>query len=291
MQRDRLMTGAQSGSIDFTWLTANLEIGQIKMSVDEEAVSDIDTFVLGPKAYNAAETYVLALFHLYPTVYLHKTTRAAEKLFSVLMLRLISLVRDDSIDKINLQTNHPLIRFAQDSNSLDNALALDDTVFWGAIAMIAYAEDECIRDCANRLLHRRLPKCIDVCARLVDEIGLAKITKPTERVELKQRLERLVTQIDKRLHAWAKNKKVNGVPRILTDRARRDPYKRFQDDKGPLNQIHIHVGGGKILDAAECSPVIAALEPFDLFRAYVDENDQDAKEKIESIVREELGRE
>jgi hypothetical protein len=45
---------------DFTWLVANLEVGAIKTGVDQETVGEIETFVLGPKAYYAAETYVLA---------------------------------------------------------------------------------------------------------------------------------------------------------------------------------------------------------------------------------------
>jgi HD superfamily phosphohydrolase len=63
---------------------ANLEIARISTGVDEQTVGEIETFVLGLKAYYSAETYILALFQLYPTVYFHKTTRVAEKLFSVL---------------------------------------------------------------------------------------------------------------------------------------------------------------------------------------------------------------
>ena len=136
MQRDRLMTGLQNGGIDFTWLMANLEIGRIKTGVDEESVGEVETFVLGPKAYYAAETYVLALFQLYPTVYFHKATRAAEKLFSVLILRIISLIRDGHFNKIGLPKSHPIVRFAIRPKSLESALALDDTVFWGALPML-----------------------------------------------------------------------------------------------------------------------------------------------------------
>ena len=85
MQRDRLMTGVQNSGIDFTWLINNLEIARVRSGVDDQALEDVATFVLGPKAIYAAETYVLSLFQLYPTVYFHKTTRAAEKVFSALM--------------------------------------------------------------------------------------------------------------------------------------------------------------------------------------------------------------
>ncbi|WP_369682695.1 hypothetical protein [Roseovarius sp. M141] len=35
----------------------------------------------------AAESYVLGLFQLYPTIYFHKTTRGAEKLFAEVLVR------------------------------------------------------------------------------------------------------------------------------------------------------------------------------------------------------------
>jgi hypothetical protein len=97
MQRDRLMTGVQNSGIDFAWLINNLEVGEIPVGSDDEQSGTIYTFVLGPKAIHAAETYVLALFQLYPTIYFHKATRGAEKLFSAIMLHLFELVRSDCI--------------------------------------------------------------------------------------------------------------------------------------------------------------------------------------------------
>ncbi len=286
MQRDRLMTGLQNSGIDFTWLMANLEIGKIKTGVDEEEVGEIETFILGPKAYHAAETYVLSLFQLYPTVYLHKTTRAAEKLFSALILQVIALIREGRADRTGLPSNHPLIRFAKDSGSLDNALALDDSVFWGALSMLAEAKDDLIRDCAERLRDRKLPKCIDLRNRIASAIGADKRGLSDEdRDDLKKKLDRLITTIEKRLQGWADTNS-SGAPRILTDRASRDPYKRFEESKGPLNQIHIRVSGTHISDVAECSPVIAAIETFEVFRAYF--ADTEAKAQIEKIVDDEL---
>ncbi len=93
MRRDRLMTGTHHGEIDFEWLIANLEVGQVPHGVDESRLKDIETFVLGPKAIHAAETYVLGLFQLYPTVYFHKATRGAEKLFTELLFTVITLCK------------------------------------------------------------------------------------------------------------------------------------------------------------------------------------------------------
>ncbi len=91
MRRDRLMTGTQQSAIDIKWLLANLEIANVSVGVDDKKFADVPTFVIGPKAIPAAETYVLGNFQLYPAVYFHKTTRGAEKLFAELLVRLVSV--------------------------------------------------------------------------------------------------------------------------------------------------------------------------------------------------------
>jgi HD superfamily phosphohydrolase len=282
------MTGVQNGGIDFTWLVANLEVGAIKTGVDQETVGEIETFVLGPKAYYAAETYVLALFQLYPTIYFHKATRAAEKLFSLLFLRILALVQDGQTKRTGLPTGHAIIRFAKTPESLDNAMALDDAVFWGAVHMLVDAPDSQIRDCARRLRDRRLPKSVDLRHKLVSAIKLDQATNSEEKAELKKRLERLITSIEKKLSAWSVEHPTDGIPLVLTDRDTRDPYKRFQESKGPLNQIHIRLNDNQIYDVAACSSVIAAIESFEFFRAYVD--DDEARRAVEEIVQAELGK-
>jgi HD superfamily phosphohydrolase len=65
--------------------------------------------VLGPKATHAAESYLVGLFQLYPTVYFHKATRGAEKLFSEILLRVIELVRQGAVPETGLSANHPIV--------------------------------------------------------------------------------------------------------------------------------------------------------------------------------------
>ena len=130
MRRDRLMAGIQHSSIDYTWLLENLETADIPSGSDEEELDPVPTFVIGPKAIHAVEAYVLGLFQLYPTVYFHKATRGAEKLFVELMVRLVKLVQDDSQEKVGLHCSHPLVQFAKAPDDVDTALRLDDTVVW-----------------------------------------------------------------------------------------------------------------------------------------------------------------
>jgi HD superfamily phosphohydrolase len=133
MRRDRMMTGVESSGIDATWLSVNLEVASVRTGADDEAAGRVETLILGPKSFYAAENYVLSLFQLYPNVYFHKATKSAEKVFSALMLQLVGLVRDGHGDKTGLPSRHPIRRFVGEPDRLHNVVALDDTVFWGAL--------------------------------------------------------------------------------------------------------------------------------------------------------------
>ena len=135
------MTGTEHAAIDFEWLMANLEVGTVQYGVDETSVGEVQTFVVGPKAIYAAEGYILGLFQLYPTVYFHKATRGAEKLFAELLTRVITLALEGSAASVGLSDEHPLIKFAKSPNEIERALALDDTVIWGALTLLIEAKE------------------------------------------------------------------------------------------------------------------------------------------------------
>jgi len=281
MRRDSLMAGVQNGGIDFTWLVANLEVGTLPRGVDEKKLGDLETFVLGPKAMQAAETFVLSLFQLYPSLYFHKATRGAEKVFTALILRLIRLAQDGQSTKAGLPDFHPIIKFARDPNNLENVLNLDDAVFWGALPMLCDSADEGVRHLALSLRDRRLLKCRDVRNFLIAELGV----RPADAAGKKAwetKMARIEELIIERSREWS-DKHSKAAPRILIDQEERDPYKRFQESKGPLNQIRMRTSSGKILDVAECSPVVAALETFKLCRLYAAAGDSEAMEAIEQI--------
>ncbi len=272
MQRDRLMTGAQHAAIDLEWLLANLEIGKVPYGVDKELLGEIETFVLGPKALHAAEAFVLGLFQLYPTVYLHKTTRSAQKLCTELLCRIVALAKDNAVGKTGLTDTHPLILFAKSPDQVATVLELDDTVVWGALPLLATAADECIAKLACRLRDRKLYKCIDVRTKLGPK-------KPDE-------LDASCVAIREKLTEQADKINVE-MPRILIDEDGRSPYKSVSAEepkKAPLNQIYIRMpdgtAGGKIVDLKECSDVVRSLETFKFFRVYVADEDEEAKKIV-----------
>jgi HD superfamily phosphohydrolase len=284
MQRDRLMTGVQSSGIDLTWLLANLEIASVATGADDAPTGSVETLVLGPKAAQTAESYVLSLFHLYPNVYLHKTTRGAEMMFSALMHRLLRFGLDGRQDQTGLPGNHPILRFAREPDKLGHALGLDDLVFWGALPMLAEASDSEIARLAKALVERRLPACIDIRRQVEEELP---IRAGEARTVWRARIALACAHIEANLKAHPMSKQ-DGRARILLDRYDRPPYKKYQDSNSPLNRILIRTGAGAPRDMAELSPVIGGAEIFSISRAYVFRDDQEARDVIVNTMRTEI---
>ena len=313
MQRDRLMTGAQHGAIDFDWLLSNLEVGKVPYGADDKRVGEIETFVLGPKATYAAEAYLLGLFQLYATVYFHKATRGAEKLFTELLAKAIDLARSGSTSRTGLTAKHPLIRFAMHPDDLQCTLALDDSAISGALSMMADAKDPLISEFSKRLRDRQLFKCTDVREILNQKLrrtGKAKSNRSknskasskrnrkaeqwTAATEEKQRideLDRVCNVVETRLIEFQR-KNGQEIPTILIDKAERSIYKLFEESKGPLNQIMLRPGTGvdKPIDVASTSQVIRAIAPFKALRVYMTEGEETAKLFVDQIIEEEAKR-
>lgn len=285
VRRDRLMTGSQHAGIDFEWLVENLEVAEVNHSVGETRLQPVQTFVLGRKAIFAAEAYVLGLFQLYPTVYLHKATRGAEKIYVELLARTFTLVRDGHIEKTGLPPKHPLVRFAQSPDNIECALALDDTVIWGALSLMAEADDVCISVLAQRLRDRKLYKCIDVRAKIAhDKSDADALSGRADKV-----CEEIKTEITKYLDSCSE-KEPGCPPKILVDEAERSPYKKMfpEDPKAPLNQVNIRTEGDRLEDLAKRSEVVSKLGTYKSFRVYHAEDDQETKSKLIDIMDAEI---
>jgi hypothetical protein len=286
MRRDRLMTGSQHAGIDFEWLIQNLEVAEVEHSVGDTRLDPVQTFVLGRKAIFAAEAYVLGLFQLYPTVYLHKATRGAEKIYVELLARTFTLVTKGLIEKTGLPATHPLVKFAQSPESIECALALDDTVIWGALSLMADAEDGCINTLARRLRDRKLYKCLDVRAKIArDKSDIDAASAAADKV-----CESIKAEITKCLEKWSETEPA-AAPRILVDEAERSPYNQMSEDrKAPLNQVNIRTEGGRLEDLSKRSDVVAMLGTFKSFRVYHAEDDQDTKKKLLEIMDAEISK-
>lgn len=283
MRRDRLMTGTQHSGIDFTWLLANLEVGETPLAEDETKLGDLETLVLGPKSFHAAEAYVLGLFQLYPTVYFHKATRGAEKIFSELLIRVIERAKNGGSSSTGIPKNHPLTSFAREPEKVECVLNLDDAVIWGALSMMADADDKVVADLATRLRDRKLYKAIDVRKQLA-----ATIEVDASEADREALIEKSCAEIERKIIDRPKASDAC-APSLLLDKGERSPYKGLQESTGPLNQIYIRTALGKLVDIKAQSKIVSASEKFKFFRIYVPENGDDDSELVNKLIAEEAG--
>ncbi len=156
IQRDRLMTGVKFGHIDLDWLIDCLEVGKVTIGKDE--LVEAPCLYLGPKGVQVAEEYLEARYRLYRMVYMHKTTRAAEKMLEVLLGRVADCLKND-----RLACKNPVLRyFASTELMLGDYLDLDDAAVWSALEACRTHANETISGLACRLRDRDLYKCVDV---------------------------------------------------------------------------------------------------------------------------------
>jgi len=267
IRRDRMMTGANYGNFDVSWILANLEVGEIQLTVDREEFRTVDTLVLGPKSLQAAEAYVLGLFQLYFCVYFHKTTRSAEVMLSAILTRLGQLIESGEGEKSGLSNSHPLMRFLTD-NDLETYLRLDDFVIWGALNVMRDSPDPVINELANRLLDRRLYKVVDVASRFRDDEREVRIAK-----------------FRSRLAQTFENDELSTFDAIQ-DSPSRTPYKRRKyGSTGGLDMIYIKRNSSAIpTDLSQISDVVKALEAQSLMRVHV--RDEKTEDKINNMIAE-----
>ena len=156
LQRDRLMTGVEFAHLDRDWLLDCLEVGSV--TIDEDEPVKVPCLYLNFKGVQVAEEYLEARFRLYKAVYMHKTTRAAEKMFDALLRTFTEDLREDE-----LAQREPILRyFTSESPSLGSYLDLDDASVWATLAALASSSYPLASDLARRLRERRLYKCLDV---------------------------------------------------------------------------------------------------------------------------------
>ncbi len=156
VQRDRLMTGVESAHVDCDWLFDCLEVGSV--TIGDEHPDDVPCLYLGPKGVPVAEEYLEARFRLYKMVYMHKTTRAAERMLNSLLTIAVQQLRGSEMAE-----REPLLRYlTSEEPSLGLYLDLDDATVWAALAALSMNSNPQIAELAKRLRERRLYKCFDV---------------------------------------------------------------------------------------------------------------------------------
>lgn len=142
--RDGLSTGVKIGMFDVQRILGMLELHDGVVTVDERALE-------------AVEGYLLARFHMYKQVYLHKASRAAERMLEAVMLRARRLDHDG---RLGFPAHDgPLRRVVRGSvEPLVDIPALDDADIWYALKVWSTHEDPVLARLAVGLVSRRLFK-------------------------------------------------------------------------------------------------------------------------------------
>jgi len=280
MRRDRMMSGTQQSGIDYEWLLGNLHVRKVPISIDGIQIGKREVLVIDEKSIPAAEGYIFSLLYLYINVYFHKTTRGLEKIFSALVERIATLVRDDQVDRVGLPPFHPLVRFLRDPEAIGPFLELDDTVVLGSLSMLAHSKDEAIAELACRIRDRKVFTCIDVTKRMEAKLGLPKpgaadVADFEQRQRAVERGVAAVTEAAKERGLLIPGS--SGVPTVLEDLAPRSPYKRFDDASKPFVPIYVIGADGELHDLADMSAAVNSLPTYKAYRLYArGESDRDA---------------
>lgn len=262
IQRDRLMTGVQFGHVDSDWLLDCLEVGSV--TIGEQDYVPVPCLYLGPKGIGVAEEYLEARFRLYWTVYMHKTTRAAEKMLEALLEAAASELRES-----DLARREPVLRYlTSETRSLDAYLRLDDATIWAALAEYADCGNARISDLAGRLRDRHLYKCLEV----------GSWDEPHGNLYLRFRRE-----LQERQLTWLDD--------LLFDQSTITPYTwyDFDDDASALSKVlvKVHSEMNEPNDIAEESPIVKALRDEKLGRVQrVYAPDKEQVEELGEILKE-----
>ncbi len=264
--RDSISTGTEYGKFDVEWMLEHLHFGE---------VGKRKKFYLSSKAHLATESYVFARYHMYRTVYFHKTTRAAEVMLKMIFKRLKWLI-DRITEKVapkapkgvtlpkaemkklvsRIEKFVPgippgVVRAFSGNISLGQYLELDDFALTGFFKACAGAKDKHLQELGYGLVHRRLYKGIDITG--IDPSGLAKFALET--------------------NDYLKGQKANTDFEFGEDTPADTPYKPYDPDaEKPAAQIYVEGSNGKPVEFSTISDAVATLKKkYQLVRYYFPE--------------------
>lgn len=248
--RDSYSTGSNSGRFDLDWLIQHLEVD-----------GDKRRFYLQSKALFAAEAYVFARYHMYRTVYYHKTTRSGEVMLKMLFRRYKALLKDadgNAAKQAIVPYAPPAVCSAFSTGiALDEYLTLDDHTMTEFAKACMRCNDTVMSTLAKGLLERKLFKAVDVT-----DAWSPNVAKFYEKAK-----EIVATK--------------SGLPVEFffeSDTPSDTAYKLYNPDASkPATQIYVEGGGGKQQELSRLSENVANLtKPYRLNRYYFPENVQEA---------------
>jgi uncharacterized protein len=269
LQRDRLMTGSGAGAIDFDWLIENLQVADVPLGADDDETGVTQkTFCLDHKALQAAESFLLARFHLFQQVYLHKTTRGFENLVGAFLKAVADNAAKGTEGSIGLDERDALVRFFRvDGETIENYLDLDDTAVWVAATLSAAGPDTPSREFAQRLLRREPLFALDISTALPREAE-----EPLEKAQMRWEVE------EARLDALFADELDKTV---FKDVASTSIYSETGANQSKAHKRLAILNGGKPIEITRISDVVRALQPKLKQVRYYFMNEKDRKAGLE----------
>ena len=258
LQRDRLMTGVEFAQLDCSWLLDCLEAGPV--TIDMDGPVEVQCLYLNFKGVQVSEEYLEARFRLYKAVYMHKTTRGAEKMFEALLRICTKDLREDKW----VQQDPVLNFFMSESSSLSSYLKLDDASVWATVAALASSSQTNIAELASRLRDRRLYKCFDIGIRDKPQGNLYTRSRRKLRADYKEYDSLLLDDAEVVFYRWYDFDDSSALNKVLV--------KTRAEDQEPR-------------DIANVSPIVAALRDAErIQRVYAP--DQSQIEEISQVLKE-----
>jgi HD superfamily phosphohydrolase len=221
--RDGLATGVKIGVFDFERILTMLETYQGTSSDGRTS----RRLAVSYRAREAVEGYLMARFHMFKQVYLHKAVRAAEKMLEAVLRRAEQLQREGHDFSAN-----PSPRFSKllagERLTTEEFVSLDDTDVWISLKQWRLESDPILARLSAGLLDRDLYKTIDLSVE--DAVDIARTLD--------------------RANELARQMGLDPEYAVLTDRAYDTPYTPYDPEHGDVG-AHIPIIGA----SGEVSPI------------------------------------
>lgn len=215
--RDGLMTGVRIGVYDFERIQAMFEVYE-----SEHQGQRATRLAVSYRAREAVEGYLIARFHMFKQVYLHKATRAAEKMLEATFARASELHQRGRNVWLPAGGSASSKLLAHEPLTSAQFVSLDDTDVWMLLKRWQHDEDAVLSRLACGLVRRDLYKTVDL--EQGDPVHIARV-------------------IDRAMEVA---KELGHDPRyaVLTDRAQDTPYRPYDASDGSRDAgAHIPIIG------------------------------------------------
>jgi HD superfamily phosphohydrolase len=258
--RDSYAAGVGYGDFDYRWLISHLHVDEGK-----------SRFYLSSKALLAAEAYFFARYHMYRTVYFHKTTRAAEVMLKLLFKRYSALVKDKPLEESKAVVRDApaeIVKAFSGKMALEEYLRLDDHSVTQFLKACESSEDSVLRKLGSGLLNR-------VYFKAVDATG----APPGKLLQFMEEVQQALSM-----------KGLDGDYHFSRDIPADTPYKEYDPDaEVPNTQVYVEDSSSRPVEISKLSkPVEQLKQKYSLLRFYFPaELRDDINELASKILRSE----